>query len=40
VRNRAAGRVQVLPVTPAAERRVPKLVLPEGVGQPAQVELL
>lgn len=39
-RGRQAGRVQVLPVTPASERRVPKLVLPEGVDEPAQQELL
>lgn len=39
-RNRFAGRLRVLRTTPAAERRVPKLVLPPGVGEPAQGALL
>lgn len=39
-RGRPAGRIQVLPVTPLAERRVPKLVLPPGVGEPVQGALL
>lgn len=39
-RGRSIGRVRVLASTPAAERRVPRLVIPEGVGAPAQKELI
>jgi len=39
-RSRAAGTLRVLPLTTAAERRTPKLVLPDGVGEPLQGALL
>lgn len=38
--GRNDGRIVVLPTTPASERRVPKLVLPPGVGKPPQGSLL